>query len=177
MALVMGWVARGRSRARPPAEEGALVQPFAILVVGWVSVVFWTAIAIVSTTVGRNSTTTLWTTLGFGGFALASTLLIAWYHLGRHSVSAQGMNYGRLFGGRLVFDWADVKTVRFSQVNKWFRLELNSGGVVRVSAMLVGLPAFAGLLLLNVPRERISDDTYEILRRTSEGDLPNIWGP
>lgn len=177
MALVMGWVARGRSRARPPAEEGALVQPFAILVVGWVSVVFWTAIAIVSTTVGRNSTTTLWTTLGFGGFALASTLLIAWYYLGRHFVSAQGMNYGRLFGGRLVFDWADVKTVRFSQVNKWFRLELNSGGVVRVSAMLVGLPAFAGLLLLNVPRERISDDTYEILRRTSEGDLPNIWGP
>jgi hypothetical protein len=177
MALVMGWIARSRLRPRPSAQEGMLVQPVATLAVGVVSLIFWLAILIVSTTIGRNSTTTVWTVLLFGGFALASTPFIAWYYLGRHYVSARGMNYGSIFGRRCIFEWSDVRIVHFSEGNKWFRLQLSSGAVARVSAMLIGLPEFARHLLAHVPRERISDDAYEILRRTREGNLPNIWGP
>lgn len=176
MAVVMGWVSRSRSRARPPSQAGALVQPTSILVIGVVSVVFWLGIVVVSNTVGKNSTSTLGTTLAFSAFALASTPLISGYYLGRHYVSDAGMDYGGMFGSRRTFAWSEVRTVRYSQGMGWFKLELDSGFVARVSAMLMGLPEFARLVLAHVPRERLSADAYAVLERARDGKLPNLVG-
>lgn len=59
---------------------------------------------------------------------------------------------------------------------KWFRLETRSGKVARVSAMLIGLPDFARLVLRYAPADAIEPDTLPVLRATAEGNPPPIWG-
>ncbi|WP_157559325.1 hypothetical protein [Hydrogenophaga crassostreae] len=176
MALVMGWVARSRSRARPTSQARALVQPTSILIIGIVSLVFWLAIAILSNTVGKNSTSTVGTTLAFCAFAIASLPLITAYYFGRHSISDSGMDYGGMFGSRRQFIWSEVKVVTYSQGMGWFKLELESGFVARLSAMLVGLPEFARVALAHLPREKFSSEAYILLENAREGKLPNLMG-
>jgi hypothetical protein len=59
---------------------------------------------------------------------------------------------------------------------KWFKIELTSGVVVRVSAMLIGLPEFASRVLAGVPRGAIGENAYALLQQTEQGNLPRIWG-
>lgn len=176
MALVMGWVSRSRSRARPPYQAGVLVQPTSILIIGVVSAVFFFGLAVVSITVGKNSTSTLGTTLLFCAFAIASMPLIWGFYLSRHRVSHSGMDYGEMFGARRTFAWSEVRTVRYSRDMGWFKLELGSGYVARISTMLMGLPEFARLVLVHVPRERCSDEAYALLQGARGGKLPNLIG-
>jgi hypothetical protein len=58
---------------------------------------------------------------------------------------------------------------------KWFRLEAQSGTVIRISAMLTGLPEFARLLLVHAPTQGIDAKTLELLRATAAGDPPSVW--
>src|SRR5437588_3897018 len=58
---------------------------------------------------------------------------------------------------------------------KWFRLESQSGIVVRVSVMLMGLPVFAQMLLANALSEAIDLTTLTILQATAEGNPPSVW--
>jgi hypothetical protein len=176
MALVMGWVSRSRSRTRAPSQAGVLVLPTSILIIGIVSVVFWLAIVIISNTVGKNSTSTLGTTLVFCVFSIASTPLISSFYFSRHRVSPSGMDYGEMFGARRTFAWSEVMAVHYSRSMGWFRLELDSGYVARISATLMGLPEFARLVLAHVPREKCSDEAYALLRDAREGKLPNLTG-
>jgi hypothetical protein len=141
-----------------------------------VGAVFFGGIAVISNTVGKNSTTTVWTTLGFLVFALASLPMIADYYFARHHVSELGMDYGRMFGQRGTFSWSDVKRVRYAPVMKWFAIELRSGSTVRVSAMLMGLPEFARILLAHVPKSAIDNETYTLLCETEQGKPPSVWG-
>ncbi len=76
-------------------------------------------------------------------------------------------------GGHLT--WTDVRKLRYSQSAKWFRLELRDGRVVRISAMLQGLPEFAAAALAHVPPEAIDSETRLVLEATATGDLPRIW--
>jgi hypothetical protein len=89
--------------------------------------------------------------------------MVADYYFARHHVSELGMDYGRMFGQRGTFSWSDVKRVRYASVMKWFAIELRSGSTVRVSAMLMGLPEFAGILRAHVPKSAIDDETYTLL--------------
>jgi hypothetical protein len=75
MMVVMGWVARSSFRKRPDSEATTLTHPISTLVIGVVGVVFFGGIAVISNTVGKNSTTTVWTTLGFLAFALVALRL------------------------------------------------------------------------------------------------------
>jgi hypothetical protein len=176
MTLVMGWLARSRLKQRPPSAQGSLVQPVGMLVIGVVCFAFFAGIAIISNTIGKNSSTSMSTTLVFVGFALLGVPMIADYFFARHYVSDSGMNYGRTFGQRGFFHWSDVTRLQFSQSMKWFKIRLNSGVVVRVSAMLVGLPDFAGYVLRHVPREAVDDDAHLLLEEMRRGKLPTIWG-
>lgn len=174
MALVMGWVSRSRSRA--PSQAGTLVLPTSIPIIGIVAVVFFLALAVISNTGGKNVTSTPGTTLLFCAFAIASVPFISCFYLCRHRVSRSGMDYGEMFGARRTFAWSEVRTVRYSRDMGWFKLELDSGYVARISTMSRGLPEFARLVLTHVPRDRCSDDAYRLLKGAREGKLPNLTG-
>jgi hypothetical protein len=47
---------------------------------------------------------------------------------------------------------------------RWFRIETASGEVVRVSALVTGLPEFAGAVLEQVPSYAIDDGARETLQ-------------
>src|SRR5262245_31938889 len=120
----MGWLARSRFRKRPDSEAGTLAHPVSTLVMGLVCVAFFGGIALISNTVGKNQTTTIWTTLTFLAFAFMSVSMIADYCFARHRVSEVGLEYGRMFGQRGAFGWSDVKRVRYAPVMKWFAIDL-----------------------------------------------------
>ncbi len=176
MAVVMGWVAKLRLRKRPDSERYTLAHPVSTLVIGVVGAVFFFGIAIISNTVGKNPTATVWTTSAFVAIGLVSVSIISDYFFARHRVSEKGIEYGRMFGQRGSLRWSEVQRVRFAPVAKWFVLEAASGTKVRVSAMLFGLPEFARLVLLHVPKEAIESDTRVVLQETEQGRPPNVWG-
>lgn len=176
MAVVMGWLARSRLRSPPQRESGTLRHPASTLAVGLVCATFFFGIAVVSNTIGKNSTTTIWTTLCFVFFGLMSLPMIADYLFARHQVSDTGIEYGRMFGQRGKLLWSDVHAVKFSDVMKWFVLEQRTGSPVRISAMLMGLPEFAKVLLSHVPPQVIDNRTRALLEETRAGNPPRIWG-
>lgn len=170
----MGWVERSRLRRRPASERPSLAHPVSTLVIGLIGGLFFFGLAILSNTIARNPTSTLWTTLAFVGFGLMSVPIIADYFFARHRVSDQGIEYGRMFG-RGSLRWSKVRSVRFAPGMKWFVLESNSGTKVRISAMLMGPPEFARLVLLHVPGEAIDPDTRTVLQETRRGRPPGVW--
>lgn len=138
--------------------------------------VFFFGIAVVSNTVGRNSTTTIWTTLSFVFFGMMSLPMVGDYLFARHTVSDTGLEYGRMFGQRGSLLWSDVERVKFSAAMKWFVLERRTGSPVRISAMLMGLPEFARVLLSRVPSQVIDTQARILLEETRAGNPPKIWG-
>jgi hypothetical protein len=174
MGAVMAWLARSRGK---PGEDAAdrLVHPTSTLVVGIVCTLFFTAIAVLSA-VFPGSSGSPWITAFFAGFALMGVPVVLDWRNGRHALLPGGMRYGRMFGGGGELRWSDVRAVRFSEAAKWFRLELADGRVVRISAMLRGLPAFAAAVLAGVPASALDEPTRGLLESTAAGDLPRIWG-
>jgi hypothetical protein len=175
MSLVMGWVARSRSRPRPAGFAQRLQHPTSTLVIGVACFLFFAAIAIVSN-VFANATTSWKTTTVFVGFALLALPIVGDYFAARHEVSEEGLRYGRLLGSGGYMAWTELKTIRFSEAMKWFRLESQSGKVVRLSVMLMGLPRFAQLLLAHAPPQSIEKNTLPVLQTTAEGNPPSVWG-
>src|SRR5207302_4534422 len=173
--LVMGWVARSRSRPRHAGSAQRLQHPLSTLVIGLACFLLFAVIAVISN-VFANATTSWKTTTIFVGFALLALPILGDYFAARDEVSEEGLRYGRLFGSGGHIRWADLKSVRFSAAMKWFRLESHSGTVVRISVMLMGLPVFAQLLLVHTPPEAIESNTLPILRMTAEGNPPSVWG-
>ena len=98
------------------------------------------------------------------------------YFAARHNVSDEGLRYTRLVGSGGYIRWEDVKKVQFSDAMKWFRLESQSGEVVRISIMLMGLSEFARALLAHTPRESIEKSALPVLQATAEGNPPSVWG-
>jgi len=175
MALVMGWLARSRQRPRPASRERELVHPPSTLIMGLVCFGLFAGMAILSN-VYRNKTTTWWTTAIFVGFALLSVPMITDYFIGRHRVSEDGLAYRNFFGASKYLSWRDVKSVRYATTMKWFRLETQSGEVARISVMVMGLPAFARLLLAHAPAEAFDASSRDVIRATANGKPPSVWG-
>jgi hypothetical protein len=136
--------------------------------------VFFASIAVISN-VFANNTTTWWATTLFIGFALVSSVMIADYFLARHEVSEEGVHSRRLTGTRRTLRWSDIRRVTYAPTMKWFRLEDQSGDVARVSAMLIGLPEFAKVLLAHTPPGVIDAETLPILVATAAGNPPPVW--
>ena len=156
------------------AQAGSLRHPPSTLIVGVVCFAFFAGIAVVSSVV-PNETTTWWTTAIFVGFALLSAPLMVDYVVARHHASDTGLTYRKLLGGPKQVRWAELREVRYAPAMKWFRLETEAGDVVRISAMLTGLPEFARLLLAHTPRTVIAAPTLEILVATADGRPPSLW--
>jgi small-conductance mechanosensitive channel len=174
MAFVMGWVAKSRHRSRPESEARRLVHPPSTLIIGLVSLAFFSAIAAIATFCA-DKTTALPVTALFLGFAALALVIIAEYFRAWHEVSDEGMNYGRLTGKRGSLKWSEVVRVRYVLGMNWFKLETQSGAVARVSAMLMGLPEFARLVLTHVSPAAIDPKTAPVLEATAAGDPPKVW--
>jgi len=175
MSLVMGWVARSRMRPRPACCDQQLRHPVSTLIIGLAGFLLFAAIAVISN-VFSNKTTSWWTTAIFLGFALLALPVVGDYFAARHEVSREGLLYGRLIGDGGFLCWDELSSVRFSSSMKWFRLETQSGTVVRVSVMLMGLPVFAQMILAYARSAAIDPTTQMILHATAEGNPPSVWG-
>jgi len=171
----MGWVARSRMRPRPAGCDQQLRHPVSTLIIGLAGFLLFAAIAVISN-VFANKTTSWWTTAIFVGFAALALPVVGDYFAARHEVSREGLHYGRLIGAGGFLRWDELRSVRFSSSMKWFRLESQSGTVVRVSVMLMGLPVFAQMLLAHARSAAINPTTQMILHATAEGNPPSVWG-
>lgn len=175
MAAVMGWVARSRMKQRPEQLGDDMRHPPSTLVIGIVGFVLFAALGVISNTIGKNETTSVWTDLLFLFFSLMSLPMIGDYFLARHRLTPDGLEFGRLLGRRGKLRWEEVSSVEYASVMKWFRIRTQQGATIRISAMLMGLPAFAQQVLSHVPAHRIAESTREILAQTADGRPPSIW--
>ena len=174
MTLVMWWVSRSQTRARPKADQQLLQIPSSALVLALVCALFFFGLAIISNTIGKNETTSIWTTLIFVGFGVLSLFLIAEYFFARHRVFDQGMTYGRMLGQRGVFQWSEVAHIKYAPYMRWFVIKLHSGKTVRVSSLVMGLPEFARLVLLHVPKQAMNEETRAFFEEIEERGLPLV---
>jgi len=170
----MGWVARSRMRPRPACCDQQLRHPVSTLIIGLAGFLLFAAIAVISN-IFVNKTTSRWTTAIFVDFALLALPVVGDYVAARHEVSPEGLRYGQLIGAGGFLRWDELRSVRFSSGMKWFRLESQSGTVLRISVMLMGLPVFAQMLLANARSEAIDLATQTILQATAEGNPPSVW--
>ena len=172
MTLVMGWVSRSRT-AVPPGGDGVLEQPRSVLIIGWTCTVFFAALVGLSQAFpGRNPS--FWPTVVFLLFVAGGLILVAECHRGRHYLTLEGLRYGKLFGWGGVVRWDQIRRLRYSDSTKWFRLDTSDGRVVRISAMLTGLPDFAAAALDRVAEDAIDPRARERLEAIREGKLPSI---
>jgi hypothetical protein len=175
MAQVMGWMSRGRFRARPVLKAHLLVHPPSTLVLGLFGFGMFAGMALYISLFPDDTTTWRLPAL-LMCFALFFTPLVLGFVVERHEVTDDGIAARTFVGVRKRVRWSELRAVRFAPVAQWFRLESNSGTVVRVSTMLIGLPEFARLLLQGAPEEAINVEALELLRQTAEGNPPPVGG-
>lgn len=174
MSAIIALVAKSRGSTRPASDARRLQHPTSTFVIGLACFLLFAAIAVASN-VFANATTNWKTTTVFVGFALLALPVVGDYFAARHEVSEESLRYGRLVGAGGYMPWTELKSVRFSDAMKWFRLESRSGKVVLLSVMLMGLPTFAQLLLAHAPQP-IAKNALPILQTTAEGNPPSVWG-
>jgi hypothetical protein len=174
MTIVMGWIARSRTKDRKNKNPNTLTPPRSLLIIGLICFLLFGGVAVFSN-VYSNGTETWWTTAGFAGVALAGLAIVIDYVIARHQVSDSGLWYGRWFGSRRSLQWSELRTVRYAPLTKWFRLETTNGEVARISAYLTGLPEFARLVLKHAPSDSIEEETLSILQATAHGNPPPVW--
>lgn len=167
--LLISWINRGLKRGRIDKESETLQHEKWIGILGAVGVIFFLGLAIISNTVGKNATTSIWSTAIFVGGAALSLPLIADYLFSRHSISKEGLHYGGMFGKRGFMEWESVQRVSISPSMCWFLLETSSGAKARISFLLEGLTHFANMILENVPRERIETEAFQLLMQKVVG--------
>jgi len=140
------------------------------LILGLVTGEFFAGIAVVSFLYSKA----LGVSLGFLMFALLGGLFIAKYIRVQHELGPGGMRYRKVFSNGGNFLWRDVVSVKYSKSAKWFRIVTVSGEVVRVSAMLTGLPQFARAVLAGVDPDKFDDTTKVVLEETAIGFPPPL---
>jgi hypothetical protein len=174
MALVMGWLARSRRRARRPEERNVLRYPMSILVTGILCFGVLAGI-VVMMNLYPNRSVTFVTNGIFVGFAALAVPLMTGYFLERSVLSEEGLEFRNFLGMRRWLPWSELRDVRYVPVMRWFRLTTRSGTTARISIMLMGLPEFAQHLLRHAPPEALDEDLRSAFEAMVGGDLPPVW--
>ncbi|BDT59832.1 hypothetical protein MasN3_33260 [Massilia varians] len=173
MTLTMRWLARARHRAAAAAAGGRVQHHAGCLVIGVIGTLFFIGV-MVAASFWPDEGVNAWFHAFMSCFVLLGAYLVADWRFARHTVSEAGMDFGRPTGKRLAFGWDEVREVRYGNLGRWFKIELQPGQVLRVSVAMAGLPAFADQVLRHVPAVRIERDTLRMLERTARGDLPPL---
>jgi len=173
MGLVMGWLARSRLRPPPQTESGTVLKlPVGLLVVGLVCAGMFGAFAYFSFSAPTGGPVVASV---FSAFALLGCYLIYLFATEWYEVRPDGIAYRTMLGRTRVASWEDVRHVRYASALQWFVIRMQDGRVLRLSAMLIGLPALAHMLLSKVGGERLDPDSAEVVRQTASGNLPKVW--
>ena len=173
MALVTGWLARGRFRSAPRTHRGTeLTYPRSVLLLGLVSVAFFAACTYLSLPAKTGGPLVASV---FVAFAALGTYLVAECLATRHAVRPDGLEYRTLLARRGFARWDEIEAVRYSPSMKWFVVGLRRGRSVRFSALLIGLPEFAQALRARVPPDVIAPETAALLDETAAGRPPSVW--
>ncbi len=108
-------------------------------------------------------------------FASIGAYLLLEYLTVRYVVKPDGFEYRTLAAGAGIAFWADIRSVRWSLVGSWFRVELQSGSVVRVSVIILGIPTLAQALLDHAG-QTVDPSARPVLEQTAAGNPPVPWG-
>ena len=157
-------------------QKSELVRPRSVQMTGLMCFAVFGALGVISY---KNiapqvfTDSTWWTTVCFAAFAFLGAFLSIASLIEKHMVSEVGLKFRNCFGIRRTIAWSDLRSIRyFGYPKSYFRLETNSGTVIRISAMLRGLPQFAGFLLERAPEDSIDHVTLGILDATAAGIPP-----
>lgn len=107
-------------------------------------------------------------------FASIGAYLLLEFLTVRYEVKPDGFEYRTLAAGTGFAAWADIRSVRWSLLASWFRVELKSGDIVRVSVIILGLPALAQALLDHAGRA-VDPSARPTLEQTAGGKPPAPW--
>jgi hypothetical protein len=173
MTLIAKWLSNSRSPQRAPQQETLIRHPSSTLIFGVLGFIFFAGLGLVS--IGAGTITGWLMTALFFACVLFCVVLIADFFLSRHWLVDGGLEHRQLTKRRRRIEWADVTSVRFSSLNKWFVIETERGHVARISAMMIGLPAFANAVLAHVPESAIDEETRALLVNVAGGVLPELW--
>lgn len=174
MTLVMGWLARSRTRKRPSAPVGTMAYPASVLVIAVVCTIVFSGLGVITIVSTDGSLNPLVYTVFLAFAGLGIYLLLA-YFMVHHIITDSGLEFRRFTGSEGAIRWPDVSEVSYSEILTCFKIKTVSGNVVRVSAMLLGLDGFAETVLANVPPHAMSSRVRAILEATASGTPPRIW--
>ncbi len=164
---VENWEERWRRAATrgAPAPENVLRYPIAYLLIGLLAGGFFLALLVISNTIGKNETTTWWTSALFGGMALLGLVIVVAYFRERHFVDEEGVSYRPPLGlgARRFLAWNEVRAVEYSPLAQWFVLKSFDGAKARIPFYVTNADRFAHLLLTHVPQEVISARAMRML--------------
>ncbi|MFN3791784.1 hypothetical protein [Massilia sp.] len=172
MALFRRWLAHSRQRADRTAGNHVR-HTYVMLIIGVAGVLCFAAVPVAAHVLPIEGTNAV-STVFFVAMMLLPAYLVADYRYARHLVSEDGMDFGRPTGTRLAFRWDEVRAIRYGNLGRWFKIELQSGEMLRVPIVMAGLPAFADQVLRHVPPARIERESLRMLERTARGDLPPV---
>lgn len=174
-AFIGRWFRRYGFRVRPSPDGTTLKQPLSVLITGVMGFIFWGGFTVVSNTIGKNETTTIWSTAIFVFLALMSLGVIVDYYATRHRLSPEGLDYGKLFRKRGFVRWTEIRSIRYGSRMGWFLLRAESGSTIRISALTLGLPEFAQHVLTHVPPDCLDGATKILLTEIAAGIRPESW--
>ena len=178
--LVMGalgkWLGNARMAARPGSDSRVLSHPRTTLVIGVVCTAVGLAFVVLPAILVREGTVAGGVVLVFAPILFGSAMMIREYYIVRVEVSETGMTWRKLSGARKALAWKDVKSVRYSNALKWFRVEAANGDVARLSAMLMGLPQFAQMAWDHAPAQAFDEFTMQTIQQTARGNPPSVFG-
>jgi hypothetical protein len=149
-------------------ERTELRAPALTLVTGAGCFLIFAAITVISN-LFPNPTVTAWTTTTFVVFASLGALIFVGALVERHSISAEGVSSRTMFGIGKVATWAEISKAGYNPGMQWFYLRTTGGKVLRLSAMLVGLPKFAEMSLAHLPPSAVDPELRSLLRLIAEG--------
>ncbi|PYP66807.1 MAG: hypothetical protein DMD36_16560 [Gemmatimonadetes bacterium] len=161
MGAIMAWLARSRARTRPAADAQRLTHPRSTLIVGLACSFLFSGVALASA-LWPGKTGSPGISLAFLAFAALGVPLILDYRNARHTLTEDGLRYGRTWGGGGTLRWREVRRLRYSAAWKWFRLEGPEGQVARAA-------------LAQVPAAAIDPQTRPVLEATAQGNPPSLW--
>ena len=162
-SLVTALAAALRKRAQPTAPPARMQYPESVRAIGTLlaALAILTAAVAVTAENGAGGPVLVGVLAALAAFGL---LLIVGSVRVWHVLTADGLEFGRLLGRRGSLKWRDVTRLTYSKGMRWFRIETAAGEVVRISAILTGLPDFAGAVLEQVPSYAIDDGAREVLQ-------------
>jgi hypothetical protein len=174
MAGIAFWISKARRKSALSGGELVMKYPFFAMVLAFICVIISGGL-VALTFVVASQNAPWWTTAIFGVMFLGSVHFVVECFVAKYHLSPDGLRYVSVFTGERHFRWDELKSLKYADSMKWFVLKNSRGEVARISVMMIGLPAFARLLMERARHVDIEPATIPILRKTAQGEPPGLF--